>query len=59
MDYSNTIYFAETWGLVILCTMFAVGVAYALWPSNKDKFEHAASLPLEENETSHEGGRHE
>ena len=46
MSYENSIYFAETWGLVLLVTMFLVGVAYALWPSNKDKFNTAAQAPL-------------
>jgi cbb3-type cytochrome oxidase subunit 3 len=26
--------------------MFMIALAYALWPSNKKKFEQAAQLPL-------------
>ncbi len=39
---------AGTWGLIYMAAIFAVAVAYALWPSNRAKFERAARLPLEE-----------
>jgi cytochrome c oxidase cbb3-type subunit 4 len=34
--------------------MFAVAVAYALWPSNKEKFQAAAHWPLDEGEPGDE-----
>jgi cytochrome c oxidase cbb3-type subunit 4 len=39
---------AGTWGLVYMMAIFAIAVAYALWPSNRAKFERAARLPLED-----------
>lgn len=49
LNYENTIYFAETWGLVLLVGLFVLGVGYALWPSNKNKFQSASMLPLEDD----------
>lgn len=49
MNYNDLSSFAQTWGLLYFVLMFAVAVAYALWPSNKDIFKSAASLPLEED----------
>lgn len=42
--------FAGTWGLVALVVLFLIAVAYALWPSQKDKFEKAKRLPLEDDD---------
>ena len=42
--------FAQTWGLLLLVIAFAVCVTYALWPSNKKKFDDAARAPLREDE---------
>ncbi len=36
--------------VVWLLLLFLGIVAYALWPSNKAKFEHAARIPLEDDE---------
>ena len=49
MDYESTSLFAQTWGLVFLVIMFVVATAYALWPRNKDKFDKAARMPLDED----------
>ncbi|MBK5912002.1 hypothetical protein CCR85_10930 [Rhodothalassium salexigens] len=40
--------FAGTWGLVLLVVMFVIALAYALWPSNQDKFNRAARNPLDD-----------
>mgnify|MGYP003982950479 FL=1 len=48
MTYEMVSTFAQTYGLLGLFTMFAVAVAYALWPSNREKFDQAARMPLEE-----------
>jgi|TARA_R110002096_G_scaffold266710_1_gene460314 cytochrome c oxidase cbb3-type subunit IV len=48
MTYQEVSSFSQSWGLVFLVTMFVVAVAYALWPSNKDKFNDAANSPLDE-----------
>ena len=42
--------FAQTWGLLFFVIAFAVVVAYALWPSNKKKFNDAAKAPLREDD---------
>jgi cytochrome c oxidase cbb3-type subunit 4 len=41
--------FAQTWGLVYFVTVFALAVAYALWPTNKTRFDDAARMPLRED----------
>ena len=55
MDYETFSIFAGTWGLVLLVVMFTAAMAYALWPSNKEKFEHAAHLPLDAENPSEMG----
>ncbi len=53
MTYEALSSFAVTWGLFFLIAMFAIAVVYALWPDNREKFEHASKLPLlndQENE---------
>ena len=41
--------FAQTWGLVYFVAVFSIAVAYALWPSNKTRFDDAARMPLRED----------
>ncbi len=41
--------FAQSWGLVYFVTIFMIVVAYALWPSNKTKFDEASRMPLRED----------
>lgn len=41
--------FAASWGSIYFAVMFFAAVAYALWPSKHDTFEHAARLPLTED----------
>ena len=41
--------FAQTWGLGFFVLMFAVAVAYALWPRNAKRFDDAAQIPLRED----------
>lgn len=58
MTYQDLIYFAETWGLIILATMFASAIVYAFWPGNREKFDRAANLPLESDDTLNEEANH-
>lgn len=44
--------FAQTWGLGLFVVMFLVAVAYALWPSNREKFKAAAHQPLDDKDPS-------
>ncbi len=48
--YEQVIQHAQTWGLVLLASVFAIAVIYALWPGNRDKFDAAAREPLREDE---------
>jgi len=47
--YNAIAEFAQTWGLVYFCILFAGVVAYALKPSNKRQFDEAAAIPLKED----------
>ena len=46
--YEDVLAFAQSWGAVYFIAMFAVAFAYALWPSNKKRFQEASRIPLEE-----------
>jgi cytochrome c oxidase cbb3-type subunit IV len=48
--YQSAVAFAQTWGVVLLAALFAIAVAYALWPSNREKFDRAARAPLNDGE---------
>ena len=52
MTHAEVSHFAQTWGLVFLVVMFGAGVIYALWPKNKQKFDAAARLPLEDDDAA-------
>ena len=41
--------FAQTWGLAYFVVIFAVALAYALWPSRQQQFDEAARMPLRED----------
>ncbi|MEO1198146.1 MAG: cbb3-type cytochrome c oxidase subunit 3 [Pseudomonadota bacterium] len=47
--YDSLASFAQTWGLVYFVLLFAIVVAYALWPSNGKKFDEASKIPLRED----------
>jgi cytochrome c oxidase cbb3-type subunit 4 len=49
MDYNSVSTFAQSYGLLYLFGLFAIVLVYALWPRNKDKFDKAAHIPLEED----------
>ena len=49
MSYEEAVYFAKTWGLVYLVILFIGALVYALRPSAKAKFDHAANIPLKED----------
>ncbi|WP_018700137.1 CcoQ/FixQ family Cbb3-type cytochrome c oxidase assembly chaperone [Amorphus coralli] len=49
MSYEDVASFAQTWGLLIFVAVFAVIVAYAVWPKNKKRFDEAARIPLEDD----------
>ncbi len=41
--------FTQTWGLAYFIIIFAIAVAYALWPSRQKQFDEAARMPLRED----------
>ena len=41
--------FAQTWGLAYFVTVFVLVIAYALWPSRKQRFEQHGRIPLSED----------
>jgi cytochrome c oxidase cbb3-type subunit 4 len=42
--------FAQTWGLLMFVAFFIGAAVYAFWPKNRDKFEEAARVPLQEDD---------
>ena len=44
--------FAQTGGLIYFVLMFLGALLYALWPRNQDTFDHAARMPLNDEELS-------
>lgn len=49
MDITPYIGAAKLMSLVAVSATFALIIAFALWPSKKKDFDHAASLPLNED----------
>jgi len=49
VTFEDAALFSNTWGLILLVICFTVVVIYALWPSNRETFERAARLPLDED----------
>lgn len=50
MTYEQAAHFAQTWGLALLVAGFSAAVLYALWPSNRAKFDRAARAPLNDGD---------
>jgi cytochrome c oxidase cbb3-type subunit 4 len=53
MEYETVARIAQQGGTVFFGLMFAAGVAYALWPRNREAFQRLAQLPLEEDRRDH------
>ena len=49
MTYEWLAQFAQTWGLWYVIAIFACVVIYACWPGNKETFDRAAQMPLDED----------
>ena len=47
MTYEAIRSLAGTAGLLFFIAMFVLVLAYVVWPGNKDRFEQARRLPLE------------
>ncbi len=50
MDYESIATFSKSWGLVYLVVLFVGACLYAFWPRNKEKFDQAARMPLDEDD---------
>jgi len=48
MDFTSTLHFAQTSGLIYFIGIFAGVLIYALRPKAKQKFDRAARMPLDE-----------
>lgn len=52
--YETITRFAQSWGMFYTIALFAIALAYALWPSNKQEFDRAARAPLDtEDDNGH------
>ena len=47
--YQAVAEFSQKWGLIYFVVIFAIVLAYALWPSRKQQFDEAARIPLRED----------
>ena len=50
LTYETVARFAQQGGLIYFAAIFAAGVAYALWPRNREAFKRLAHLPLQDHE---------
>ena len=49
MTYQTLSHFAQTGGVLYFFALFSAVLVYALWPSNRTRFDAAARLPLSED----------
>jgi cytochrome c oxidase cbb3-type subunit 4 len=47
ITHETLVHFAKSFGLFYLIAMSIIAVAYAFWPANRARFEHAAKDILE------------
>jgi cytochrome c oxidase cbb3-type subunit 4 len=53
MAYETLAKLVQQGGSIYFAALFAVGLAYAVWPGNKDAFDRAKRTPLDD------GGEHD
>ena len=49
MTYEKIVSISGTGGLIYFVVLFAIVIAFALWPRNAKKFRDAANIPLKED----------
>lgn len=49
MSYDQIAHFIKIGGTVAFTSVFVIAIVYALWPSNRAKFDRAAQQPLNDN----------
>lgn len=50
MTYETLAYVIKMGGTIAFFSVFLVAIIYALWPSNRQKFQRAAAMPLLDSE---------
>lgn len=50
MSYDQIAHIVKMGGTVLFFAVFVIVIAYALWPSNRGRFERAARSPLEDRD---------
>lgn len=50
MDHQTLVGFAKSWGLFYLVGMAIAVLVYALWPSNRKRFDRAKNSILDQND---------
>ncbi|ODT64357.1 cbb3-type cytochrome c oxidase subunit 3 [Phenylobacterium sp.] len=55
LTYETVARFAQQGGLIYFGAIFLAGVAYALWPRNREAFKRLAHLPLQDHEDQPDG----
>jgi cytochrome c oxidase cbb3-type subunit 4 len=50
MSYEAVAMAAQQGGAIYFVVLFLGGLAYAVWPKNRDEFHRAAQSPFEEEE---------
>lgn len=48
--FEELAYFARVGGLIYLMLLFAGVLVYTFWPRNRDTFERAAQMPLQNDD---------
>ncbi len=51
MTHEIVVQLVGTYGQLYIIAIFAVAALYALWPRNREKFERAARIPMDDRET--------
>jgi cytochrome c oxidase cbb3-type subunit 4 len=51
MSYDALAHVIKLGGTVAFFGIFVLSIVYALWPKNKARFDHAATLPLNDSDT--------
>jgi|TARA_R100000455_G_C6175701_1_gene55433 cytochrome c oxidase cbb3-type subunit 4 len=55
--YDSLASFAQTWGLLFFFAVFIGVLVYALWPKNREKFDAAARMPLNDDSPADADGK--
>lgn len=58
MSYDVLAHFIKMGGTVFFTGFFVLAIVYALWPKNKARFDHAAQIPLSEDDRPLQGDDH-